>query len=109
LRDVYYAQLPQQLPRGQESDAEPRTPNIVRRKDNEWTQADVMAIPVERIAFMETVGVDSRMARFIADARSQPPLLPTGPTNLGTGEAPRQPPPPPPSVAPATPGVAPKP
>jgi hypothetical protein len=103
LRDVYFAQLPQQLPRGQDADAEPRTPNIVRRKDNEWTQAEVMAIPVERIAFMESVGVDSRMARFIADSRSQPPVLPTGTGSIGTGEAPRQPPPPPASVPPGTP------
>jgi hypothetical protein len=80
LRDVFFAQLPAQLPRGQEqTDTEARTPTILRRKDNEWTQADVMAIPVERIAFMETVGVDSRMARFITDARSQPPILPGGP------------------------------
>jgi hypothetical protein len=102
MRDVFFAQLPAQLPRGQDADAEPRTPNIVRRKDNEWTQAEVMAIPVERIAFMETVGVDSRMARFIADSRSQPPLMPTGPGAPGTGEAPRQLPPPA-SVAPGTP------
>jgi hypothetical protein len=71
LRDVFFAQLPPQGTRAQEQEAEPRTPSIVRRKDNEWTQADVMAIPVERIAFMETVGVDSRMARLMADARSQ--------------------------------------
>jgi hypothetical protein len=101
MRDVYFAQLPAQLPRGQDADAEPRAPNIVRRKDNEWTQADVMAIPVERIAFMETVGVDSRMARFIADSRGQPPLLPAGPGSPGSGEAPRQSPPPP-SLAPTT-------
>ncbi len=100
LRDVFFAQLPPQLPRGQDADAEPRTPNIVRRKDNEWTQADMMAIPVERIAFMETVGIDSRIARFIADARSQPPVLPAAPSNPGTGEVPRQPPPPPPTTAP---------
>src|SRR5271168_3780750 len=31
LRDVFFAQLPAQLPRGQDADAEPRTPNIVRR------------------------------------------------------------------------------
>jgi hypothetical protein len=103
MRDVFFAQLPAQLPRGQDADAEPRAPNIVRRKDNEWTQADMMAIPVERIAFMETVGVDSRMARFIAESRSQPPVLLAAPANPGTGEAPRQPPPPPPSVAPGTP------
>ena len=103
MRDVYFAQLPAQLPRGQDADAEPRAPNIVRRKDNEWTQADVMAIPVERIAFMESVGVDSRMARFIADSRSQPPLLPSAPGNSGAGAAARQPPPPPASAAPGTP------
>jgi hypothetical protein len=103
VRDVFFAQLPAQLPRGQDAEAEPRAPNIVRRKDNEWTQADVMAIPVERIAFMETVGVDSRMARFIADSRSQAPMLPAGPGSSGAGEAPRQPPPPPASAAPGTP------
>jgi hypothetical protein len=91
LRDVFYAQLPAQLPRGQDADAEARTPNVVRRKDNEWTQADVMAIPVERIAFMESVGIDSRMARFIADARSQPPLMPSGLGSPGAGGSPRQP------------------
>ena len=94
LRDVFFAQLPAQLPRGQDADAEPRAPNIVRRKDNEWTQADVMVIPVERIAFMESVGVDSRMARFIADARSQPPMMPSGPGSPSTGVSPSQPSPP---------------
>jgi hypothetical protein len=94
LRDVFFAQLPAQLPRGQDADAEQRAPNIVRRKDNEWTQADVMAIPVERIAFMESVGVDSRMARFIADARSQPPMMPSGPGSPSTGVSPSQPSPP---------------
>jgi hypothetical protein len=62
-----------------------------------------MAIPVERVAFMETVGVDSRMARFIADSRSQAPLLPVGPGSPGSGESSRQPPPPPASVVPGTP------
>jgi hypothetical protein len=95
MRDVFFAQLPGQLPRGQEQDQpEARTPNIIRRKDNEWTQADVMAIPIERIAFMETLGVDSRMARFIADARSQAPVMPSGLPNPGTGSPPPQPPPP---------------
>jgi len=104
LRDVFYAQLPAQVPRGQEQqEGEPRTPNIMRRKDNEWTQADVMAIPVERIAFMESVGIDSRMARFVADARSQPPVLPGGLPSPGIGEAPGRVPPPPPTMAPNTP------
>jgi hypothetical protein len=40
-----------------------------------------MAIPVDRIGFMETVGSDSRMARFVANARSQPPLIPGGQLN----------------------------
>jgi len=75
----------------------------MRRKDNEWTQADVMAIPVERIAFMESVGIDSRMARFVADARSQPPVLPGGLPSPGIGEAPGRVPPPPPTMAPNTP------
>jgi len=79
LTDVFFAQLPPQAARGQDQDAETHAPNILRRKDNEWTEADVMAIPVERISFMETVGTNSRMARFIADARSQAPrLLPSG-------------------------------
>jgi len=103
LRDVFFAQLPPQAPRGQEADAEPRAPNIVRRKDNEWTQADLMAIPIERVAFMETVGVDSRIARFISDARSQPPVLPAGPGPIGAGAAPAQAPPPSPSGGPPKP------
>jgi len=107
MRDVFFAQLPAQVPRGQDQDSEARAPNIVRRRDNEWTQAGVMAIPVERIAFMETVGIDSRMARFIADARSQPPLLPVGPGSSGSSATPRQPLPPP-SDAPAAPGTPPK-
>ncbi len=93
LRDVFFAQLPQPPAGAQQPDAEPRAPTILRRKDNEWTQADEMAIPVERIAFMETVGADSRMARFIADARSQPPLPPFGPPgNPLPGSPGRQPP-----------------
>ena len=78
LRDVFFAQLPAQGARGLDQDAEPRTPNLMRRRDNEWTQAGEMAIPTERIAYMETVGVDSRVARFISDARSQPPVIPGG-------------------------------
>lgn len=94
LRDVFFAQLPPQATHTQEQEAEPRTPNVIRRKDNEWTQADVMAIPIERIGFMETVGVDSRMARFIADARSQPPMLPYGqPGSAAPGAPPREQPP----------------
>jgi hypothetical protein len=105
MRDVYFAQLPAQVPRGQDADAEQRAPNIVRRKDNEWTQADVMAIPVERIAFMETVGVDSRMARFIADSRGQPPVLPAGLGSPSAGTPSGQPL----SLPSAAPGTAPKP
>jgi hypothetical protein len=110
LRDVFFAQLPPQGTRAQEQEAEPRTPSIVRRKDNEWTQADVMAIPAERIAFMETVGVDSRMARFIADARSLPPMLPSGqPSNQLPGSPARQAPAPPSTPQPAAPGSPPSP
>jgi hypothetical protein len=112
LSDVFFAQLPPQGTRAQEQEAEPRTPSIVRRKDNEWTQADVMAIPVERIAFMETVGIDSRMARFIAAARSQPPLLPSGqPSSQLPGSPERQPSAPaatPQSPAPGSPPPPPK-
>ncbi len=74
LRDVFFAQLPAQAARGADQNAEPRAPSIVRRKDNEWTQAEEMAIAVERMGFMETVGSDSSVARFVANARSQPPL-----------------------------------
>jgi hypothetical protein len=81
LRDVFFAQLLPQAARGADQDAEPRAPSIVRWKDNEWTQADEMAIPAERIGFMETVGADSRMARFIANARSQLPAIPGGQPN----------------------------
>jgi hypothetical protein len=81
LRDVSFAQLPPQAARGADQDAEPRAPSIVRRKDNAWAQADEMAIPAERMGFMETVGADSHMARFIANARSQPPVIPGGQSN----------------------------
>jgi hypothetical protein len=101
LRDVFFAQLPAQTARGQDQDTEPRQPTILRRKDNEWTQSDVMSIPIERIAFMETVGVDSRMARFIANARSQPPVLPTAqPGGQPSGGGVSQPSPPPPAAPP---------
>ncbi len=93
LRDVFFAQLPPQLPRGQEQEGEPRAPVILRRKDSEWTQSDAMAIPVDRIAFMETVGFDSRIARFIANTRGQPPVVPGGePSTPATGAAPSPPP-----------------
>jgi hypothetical protein len=97
LNDVFFAQLSQQA-RGQDQDADSRTPNIMRRMDNEWTRAGAMAIPIERIAFMETVGVDSRIAKFIADARSHPiTLLPDTTSND------KQPPPPPPTPMSAPP------
>jgi hypothetical protein len=97
LRDVFFAQLPAQVSRGQDADQEPRTATILRRKDNEWTQAEMMAIPIERIAFMETVGIDSRMARFVANARGQPPVMSSSPGNAGTGASSGQPPPSPPA------------
>jgi len=98
LHDVFFAQLPPQAARNQDQDADIRTPTILRRMDNEWTQADTMAIPTERIAFMETIGVDSRVARFIADARSRPATLPTDqPSTPGGGINTKQPPPPPPA------------
>jgi hypothetical protein len=90
LRDVFFAQLPQTgaaRPLGQ--DAEDRTPTILRRQDNEWTRATVMAIPSERIAFMETVGVDSRIAKFISDARSRPAGLPAMPSPDQPGAQPK--------------------
>jgi hypothetical protein len=106
MRDVFFAQLPPQVGRNQDQDADARAPNILRRKDNEWTQADVMAIPVERIAFMETVGVDSRIARFIVDARSQAPILPSGePSSQLPGTPARQPAVPPGAPQPAPPGA----
>jgi len=99
LHDVFFAQLPTQTTRGQDQDADTRAPNILRRMDNEWTRAEVMAIPVERIAFMETVGVDLRMAKFIADAKSHAIVLPP---DLATGNG-RQPLPPPPTPQSAPP------
>lgn len=83
LRDVFFAQLPAGATTQGEGE---RTPTILRRQDNEWTRATMMAIPVERVGFMETVGVDSRIARFISDARARPAgLPPMGPSDNGTG------------------------
>jgi hypothetical protein len=83
LRDVFFAQLP---PGANAQGEGERTPIIQRRQDNEWTRATVMAIPVERIGFMETVGVDSRMARFISDAHARPAgLPPASPSDNGSG------------------------
>ena len=97
LRDVFFAQLPAQNSSAADQDAAARTPIIVRRKDNEWTQADMMAIPIEKITYMETVGADSRIARYIADARSHPPAPPSdqpGGQRPGSGTGPSQAPPP---------------
>jgi hypothetical protein len=88
LRDVFFAQLPGQGARTQDQEADARPPVILRRRDNEWTQAGEMAIPVERIAYMETVGVDSRMARYISDAHSQPPQIPGGNSGQQPGALP---------------------
>jgi hypothetical protein len=85
LRDVFFAQLPAQTSTTTDQDTSGRAPVIVRRKDNEWTQADVMSIPIEKVSYMETVGTDSRMARFIADARSHPPSMPS---DLPAGQIP---------------------
>jgi len=90
LRDVFFAQ------RAQGPDAEDKAPVIQRRADNEWTRATLMAIPVERLAFMETVGVESRMAKFIADARSRPAGLPAMPPPGSPSTTPSDSPPPPP-------------
>jgi hypothetical protein len=86
LRDVFFAQLPPGATTQGEGE---RTPTILRRQDNDWTRATLMAIPAERIAFMETVGVDSRMARFIADARARPAGLPSmSPSDTGSSNPP---------------------
>jgi len=79
LRDVFFAQAPPAPAPGAEPDKEPHPPVIVRRKDNEWTRSELMAIPIERIAFMETVGNDSRIAHTVADARTRVSLPPVGP------------------------------
>lgn len=76
LRDVFYARLPEPANRAPDEEGGDRTPVILRREANEWTRADLMAIPTDRINFMETVGVDSRIARFISDARSRPVTTP---------------------------------
>jgi hypothetical protein len=96
LRDVFFAQMPTQTGNTLDPDAPgARTPVIVRRKDNEWTQAELMAIPIDKLSYMETVGTDSRMARFIADARSHAPTLPgdqsSGQTQGGSSQAPPPP------------------
>ncbi len=97
LRDVFFAQMPAQTGNTLDPDAQGgRTPVIVRRKDNEWTQADLMSIPIDKLSYMETVGTDSRMARFIADARSHAPALPgdqSGGQTPGTGAGSLPPPP----------------
>lgn len=95
LQDVFFAQLaPGARAPGQDNDD--RTPVIQRRQDNDWTRATAMSIPVERIAFMETVGVESRMARFIADARSRPAGLPAMPPPGSPAATPSNASPPPP-------------
>jgi len=78
LRDVFYAQLAQQNAHGDDQQTQPAQLTILRRRDSEWTQSDLMAIPVDRINYMETIGVDSRMAHYITNARSRP-VLPSMP------------------------------
>jgi hypothetical protein len=90
LRDVFFAQLPPAV-NGATQDEGDRTPTIVRRQDNDWTRTTMMAIPTERIGFMETVGVDSRVARFIADAHARPAGLPT-PAPADSSSSPGTPP-----------------
>lgn len=90
LRDVFFAQLPPTAAASRQEEGE-RTPTIIRRQDNEWTRTTMMAIPTERIGFMETVGVDSRIARFIAEARARPAGM-AAPAPSDSGSSPATPP-----------------
>jgi hypothetical protein len=70
LSDVYYFQSPANsvptLP-GAAPAIPGRSNQLIRRKDSDWHQPDRMAIPVERIMLMESIGRDSLVARWMTE------------------------------------------
>lgn len=74
LSDVYYFQSPANtvptLP-GAAPTIPGRNNQLIRRKDSDWHQPDRMAIPVERILIMESVGRDSLVARWMTEGSAR--------------------------------------
>lgn len=48
-----------------------RGAQVIRRKDGDWHQPDRMAIPIDRILMMETVGRDSLVNRWVEEGRAR--------------------------------------
>jgi len=74
LNDVFYVQssgnqLPV-LPSAAQA-APSRGAQLVRRQDGDWHQPDRMAIPIDRILLLESVGRDSLVAKLVAEARAR--------------------------------------
>lgn len=74
LSDVFYLQSANNPVPNVPSAANPppqRGAQIVRRKDGDWHQPDRMAIPIDRILMMETVGRDSIVNRWVEEGRAR--------------------------------------
>ena len=74
LSDVFYLQTAGNPVPNVASAAVPppqRGAQVVRRKDGDWHQPDRMAIPIDRILMMETVGRDSLVNRWVEEGRAR--------------------------------------
>lgn len=73
LNDVFFLQPavgPGAVAPGGAAAAAPNRAQLVRRKDADWHQPDRMAVPIDRIVLMETVGRDSLVARLVNEVRA---------------------------------------
>lgn len=74
LSDVFYVQTAGNQTPTLPSAAQPapaRGAQIVRRMDGDWHQPDRMAIPIDRVMIIETVGRDSLVAKLVGEARAR--------------------------------------
>jgi hypothetical protein len=74
LSDVFYVQAAGgQLPvlPGAAQPPPDRGSRLVRRKEGDWHQPDRMAIPIERILLMESVGRDSLVAKLVSEGTAR--------------------------------------
>lgn len=74
LSDVFYLQSANNpvptLPSAANAPPQ-RGAQVVRRREGDWHQPDRMAIPIERILMMETVGRDSLVYRWVEEGRAR--------------------------------------
>ena len=65
LEDVFYVQVTA------DAQSQQRTNRVMRRSETDWHGPDRMAIPRDKIVFVEPVGTQSQLAKLIAEAKTK--------------------------------------